>query len=1151
MIRIMLTCCLIALTNIVTALADTTVDSADDLRQAIRESKNGDEIIIAAGRYDIADLKLRRDLTLRGEGDVVFFSSRPVAKGLLNPLLGASLTVENITFRDATSPDKNGAGIRHDGDDLTVNKCTFEDNETGILYTGGPENIVTLRDSRFLRNGFGDGYSHGVYVVRAEQVEITNSEFIGTRIGHHVKSLAKKTIITNSVFDDADGRTSYSVDASKGGDVEIRNNRFTQQANADEPSLINYDLSRGGKAIGLSITGNTITNHYARGRLLRNKSDLKPIIANNSVKNIGRGSLAIKQAPRVEQEIGHHKTVTEHIASTSLPMGEMSLEAPAPSKPKQFGLIRAPEFDREDPALVYFKLENNWRDPSAPDYLTFGQAFVEGSLQPGETLSVRYPGLLSPVQLDVKALHEDGSVRHAIVTVATPALKSGKSVEGALVKNTGTLNPSLPGSFDVVSILKEKLNAPVELTFYYADETTETVTTDSRALILDAAQQANADLWLDGSLVKSFRVEAPAIPHVTIRYDVRIYRDRDVRLSVGFINEKSFAPGRRDSVYDVRIGDAFSVDQLPHHRAANWRRVFWMGQQPQPHIIHDIETLIASNAIVPLDTSIAVDAEIIANRDARLRNLPPFSPASIERYMPMTGGRPDIGPYPQWTSHYLTAQTEAAKRVMLANANAAGAIPWHFADDETGAPVSIERRPKFWAEERGRKTQYIPDRPHQDIFASSDGGWTPDQSHRPALTAVPYLVTGDRYFADELAMQAAWSVFGRWPDLREGTLKSIDIEQVRESAWSLRDLSDAAFLLPDANPSKGYLNRVVAENLRLAKEKYIDDDAMAAAGELEGFFEEYIGREPERISPWQNDYFAISLWLSARRGDKNAEALLQWSANFHARRFIDPGFNVDFGASYQFPAKDRQSQIPVATWKELETKIRIQNPSRESLEGYPGLASGYVGSAYAALTGITSQTQSPIAFEALAVLMRKSKNYMLWVESANGGVYRNNNFIFAVTAPNGASYSRQDIKWGNKADDEGNIVIGNNGAEALSGKSANDALFGLDGDDQISAGPGNDYINGGPGNDILSGGDGSDIFAFTPLTGGTDRITDFDPAEDKIHLFTGTKLSTAEAQFQVTEQQDGTHVTFTNGGASIVLEGIDDSPGLQGAIVKF
>ncbi len=829
----------------------------------------------------------------------------------------------------------------------------------------------------------------------------------------------------------------------------------------------------------------------------------------------------------------------------------MSLELPAPSKPRQLGLIRAPQFDRREPALIYFQLQNNWRDTAASDFVTFGQAFVEGSLRPDETLSVRYQNLLAPVQLDVKALHEDGSVRHGIVTVATPPVNSGKTIAGALVKNSGTLNPSLPGTFDIVSILKEKLYAPVDLTFYYADGTSENVTTDSRALILDAAQQTSQDRWLDGPLVQSFRVEVPAIPHLTIRYDIRVYRDRDVRLSVGFINEKSFAPGRRDSVYDVRIGDAFAAEQVPHHRAANWRRVFWTGNQPKLHVIHDIDVLMAAGAVAPLDTSIPIDAEIIAQRDSRLRDVPPLSPALINRYMPATGGRADIGLYPQWTTQFLTTQTEAAKRVMLANAEAAGAIPWHFADDDTGAPISIEQYRKFWADERGLESQYAPDRPHPDVFASSAGEWVPDHAHKPALTAIPYLVTGERYYSDELAMQAAWAIFGRWPVLREGGVKAIDVEQVRASAWSLRDISDAAFLLPDAHPSKDYLKRALEKNLQITKKKYIDDQAMAAAGDLEGYFEEFVHREPERITPWQNDYMAISLWLAALRGNDDARALMAWSANFHARRFIDPGFDARFGAAYQFPAKDGETQTPVSDWAILKTKIRSENMSTDAIDGYTGLAYGYVGSAYAALTGITSQTQSPIAFEALAALMRKSRHYPLWVESADNGIYRANNFLFSITAPNGTQYSRKDIVWGNKADKDGSIVVGDGGDESLSGERQNDAIFGLGGDDNITAGSGADYIHGGPGNDILTGGDGGDIFAFSNAESGTDRITDFNPAEDRIHLTTGENMSGPDSLFQVVKAQDGTQIIFTNGRASIVLEGIFESSRLQEAIIKF
>lgn len=829
----------------------------------------------------------------------------------------------------------------------------------------------------------------------------------------------------------------------------------------------------------------------------------------------------------------------------------LALEQPSPERPQQAGLLRAPIFDRSEPALAYFKLENNWKDDAAEDYLTFGQAFPAGVLRREDTIAARYGDVTLPAQIDIKAHHDDGSVRHGVITIATPAIKSGKRIGGALIANAAPSAALSSGAFDATDYLAETFAAPIGLTFYFADGSEEIVDIDTRGAVLDAAGRADRDEWLNGALTKEFRVEIPAAPHVTVRLDIRAYRDGDVRMSAGFMNDKSFGSGRRDSVYDVTIGETFTAEKVPHHRAANWRRVFWIGDQPRLHIIHDIEALTAANVIAPVDASPGVDAALIAERDAVLRALPPLSPALIERYMPATGGRPDIGLYPQWTSHYLAAQTEASKRVMLANADAAGAVPWHFADDASGAPISIEQYPKFWADERGLEAQYVPDRPHPDIFASSDGGWSPDHSHKPALTAVPYLVTGDRYYADELAMQAAWAIFGRWPALREGGTKAIDVEQVRASAWSLRDLSDAAFLLPDAHPSQKYLNRALENNLRLAKEKYIDNQAMNAAGELEGYFEELIDREPERISPWQNDYMALSLWLAARRGDENADALLVWSANFHAGRFLYRDFPLLWGASYRLPVKDAQTQEPASSWAALAAKIRARGPQPEDIESYPELANGYAGSAYAALTAITSQVASPSAFEALAVLMRETKHYNMWTQRAEGGVYRNNNFLFELTAPNGAQYTRRHIAWNTKPKDAGGLVIGRVGDERLNGGKSHDAIFGLDGNDVINAGPGDDYLNGGPGKNTLSGGAGADIFAFSRMDDSVDRITDFNSAEDVIHIDFPITNNSFESAVIVTDTKEGARIAFANGRAIAILEDVSAAMLSDKNIIKF
>lgn len=291
--------CLIALSLILSAvasgpaIAQKLVSGAPALKHAVAMAARGETIVIAAGRYEIGDLKIPRDLNLTGRGKVIFFSSKPVAKGLLNPLPGASIRIENIAFSGAVSPDENGAGIRHDGDNLTIVNCIFEGNENGILATGSKDARIRIRGSSFLRNGFGDGYSHGIYVVRAAALEISDSKFSGTKIGHHVKSLAARTRLTNSIFDDADGRTSYAVDASKGGDVLIADNVIIQAADADNSTIINYDLSRGGKSVSLAILNNRITNRHRNGQLLRNDTELAPVMSGNEITNEGRGRLTL------------------------------------------------------------------------------------------------------------------------------------------------------------------------------------------------------------------------------------------------------------------------------------------------------------------------------------------------------------------------------------------------------------------------------------------------------------------------------------------------------------------------------------------------------------------------------------------------------------------------------------------------------------------------------------------------------------------------------------------------------------------------------------------------------------------------------------------------------------------------------------------
>jgi len=181
---------IIALFPAAVAAKEPEARTGDWLKKAISTAKSGAVIDIPAGDYDLTDLQISKSLKLVGDpaGGVTFRSAETTEKGILVPLAGVDLYVEKISFIGAKSWDRNGAGIRHEGRNLTVSNCRFIANEEGILATGAASGVIKLLNSEFVDNGFGDGQSHGVYVSSGDRLEVSASRFIGTRIGHHIKS---------------------------------------------------------------------------------------------------------------------------------------------------------------------------------------------------------------------------------------------------------------------------------------------------------------------------------------------------------------------------------------------------------------------------------------------------------------------------------------------------------------------------------------------------------------------------------------------------------------------------------------------------------------------------------------------------------------------------------------------------------------------------------------------------------------------------------------------------------------------------------------------------------------------------------------------------------------------------------------------------
>ena len=229
---------------------------------AVQAAQDGDTVAVQAGTYTNDFARVTSQITLTAVGgpvNLVATEQPPNGKGILDTY--ASTVVNGFTFSGAIVQDNNGAGIRSNAGDLTVENCVFSNNQDGILVNADPNATITIKDSEFAFNGAGDGYSHNLYVGAVKALVIDNSYFHDANIGHEVKSRALSTTITNSRIIDGSGSASYSVDLPNGGTAVLTGNVIEKGPSAQNQTIVHF----GGESVpyagsSLVMTGNVIVN---------------------------------------------------------------------------------------------------------------------------------------------------------------------------------------------------------------------------------------------------------------------------------------------------------------------------------------------------------------------------------------------------------------------------------------------------------------------------------------------------------------------------------------------------------------------------------------------------------------------------------------------------------------------------------------------------------------------------------------------------------------------------------------------------------------------------------------------------------------------------------------------------------------------------
>jgi len=242
---------------------------------AAAAAQTGDRILIAPGDYrgDVATWRAANLVICGDGGRARLFADGKDAQGkgiwVISPGNAATTTVVNVEFHGAKVTDQNGAGIRHESGHLVLRNTGFYDNENGILGGSGPV-TVTIERSEFARNGYGDGYSHNIYIGNVDRLRVVASWFHEAKIGHNLKSRAKENIVEGSYFmDGPTGTSSYLLDFPDGGVVFMRGNLLHKGPRADNTTSVAYGAERNMWTTNtVTLIHNTVVTTMGRGTFI-------------------------------------------------------------------------------------------------------------------------------------------------------------------------------------------------------------------------------------------------------------------------------------------------------------------------------------------------------------------------------------------------------------------------------------------------------------------------------------------------------------------------------------------------------------------------------------------------------------------------------------------------------------------------------------------------------------------------------------------------------------------------------------------------------------------------------------------------------------------------------------------------------------------
>lgn len=589
--------------------------------------------------------------------------------------------------------------------------------------------------------------------------------------------------------------------------------------------------------------------------------------------------------------------------------GNPEPEAPTPE---------TPEPENPTPEMVIKRVTDiglsHAGQAGAVDYVTFGHVFKPGEVRSGETLALQSAsGQWVNTQVDIKARHPDGSARHAIIS-AKATLQSPNEVFSLFrVKDSAT---ALTSTLTLADVPLAYLDVTVRLSLAEGDY---------QASLADAVQQGQLkQQWLQGELANEFILVSPIVnqqgqahPHLHARFYLRLYGRQAEKAQLALLVENTYAyqAQPQDYQYDLEVMHQGKLllqkNALTHYHKARWKQDFLLAGKDDIHVIFNADYLMDSGALPRYQSGLAVNDSLIQthfNDYQQHQGL--MAKGAMQSPMGGAGGRVDLGPLPGWTASYLLSQDKRAETAMLGNATQAGSWPVHFRMKGSDNIVRIDEKPYAglfgtpgdMTDPTSGELQAFP------ACAQCNNPYEPDGAHQPSLAYLPYMLTGEYYYLEELQFWAGFNLLYTNPWYRRKEQGILRRRQVREEAWVLRSLGQVAYISPDTDANKEYFNQIVNNNLEYLYNLYVakvetdrdSDKVISRLGYEPGPLIDTFGVRTGEYAlvyhkgtgpgVWQDDFHTWSIGFLRDLGFAKAAEVLDKRARFSVERMVDPGY---------------------------------------------------------------------------------------------------------------------------------------------------------------------------------------------------------------------------------------------------------------------